>query len=132
MEGEGCNVFGVPTVIDYGIGAGAGAGAYLWGRRTVGRSVYGHVFTKFSPMGSLPHFLTNDAPPRARDPLKKLYPFIGHHHHHHLRFHHHHRRRHYHYNYLSQFVDLYFSMILPLYYFVFIFSLFACLLSIFF
>ena len=74
MEGEGCNVFGVPTVIDYGIGAGAGAGAYLWGRRTIGRSVYGHVFTKFSPMGSLPHFLTNDAPPRARDPLKNFIP----------------------------------------------------------
>ena len=27
MEGEGCNVRGAPTVIDYGIGAGAGAGA---------------------------------------------------------------------------------------------------------
>ena len=27
MEGEGCNVCGAPTVIDYGIGAGAGAGA---------------------------------------------------------------------------------------------------------
>ena len=26
MEGEGCNVRGAPTVIDYGIGAGAGAG----------------------------------------------------------------------------------------------------------
>ena len=72
MKGEGCNVIGAPTVIDYGIGAGAGA--YLWGGRTVGRSVYGHVFTKFSPMGSLPHFLTNDAPPRARDPLKNFIP----------------------------------------------------------
>ena len=65
MEGEGWNVFGVPTVIDYGIGAGAGAGAYLWGRRKVGRSVYGHVFTKFSPMGSLPHFLTHGVSLRA-------------------------------------------------------------------
>ena len=27
MEGEGCNVCGAPTVIDYGIGAGEGAGA---------------------------------------------------------------------------------------------------------
>ena len=27
MEGEGCNLCGAPTVIDYGIGAGAGAGA---------------------------------------------------------------------------------------------------------
>ena len=25
MEGEGCNVCGAPTVIDYGIGAGVGA-----------------------------------------------------------------------------------------------------------
>ena len=65
MEGEGCNVIGAPTVIDYGIGAGAGAGAYLWGGRTVGRSVYGHVFTKFSPMGSLPQFLTHGASLRA-------------------------------------------------------------------
>ena len=27
-----------------------------------GRSVYGHVITKFSRMGSLPHFLTHGAP----------------------------------------------------------------------
>ena len=27
MEGEGCNIHGTPTVIDYGIGVGAGAGA---------------------------------------------------------------------------------------------------------
>ena len=26
MEGEGCNVRGTPTVIDYGTGAGAGSG----------------------------------------------------------------------------------------------------------
>ena len=35
-----------------------------------GRSVYGHVITKFSSMGSLPHFLTYSAPlraPRARE-----------------------------------------------------------------
>ena len=30
--------------------------------RAVGRSVYGHVITKFSRMGSLPHFLTHGAP----------------------------------------------------------------------
>ena len=29
-----------------------------------GRSVYGHVITKFSRMGSLPHFFTHGAPPR--------------------------------------------------------------------
>ena len=27
--------------------------------RTVGRSMYGHVIAKFSPMRSLPHFLTH-------------------------------------------------------------------------
>ena len=31
----------------------------LWCGRTVGRSVHGHVITKFSRMGSLPHFLTH-------------------------------------------------------------------------
>ena len=31
-----------------------------------GRSVYGHVITKFSRMGSLPHFLTHHAPPELR------------------------------------------------------------------
>ena len=30
-----------------------------------GRSVYGHVITKFSRMGSLPYFLTHGAPLRA-------------------------------------------------------------------
>ena len=30
--------------------------------RTDGRSVYGHVFIKFSRMGSLPHFLIHGAP----------------------------------------------------------------------
>ena len=41
--------------------------------RTDGRSVYGHVITKFSRMGSLPHFLTHDGPPRAhRGPCNKL------------------------------------------------------------
>ena len=30
--------------------------------RTGGRSVYGHVITKFSRMGSLPHFFTHGAP----------------------------------------------------------------------
>ena len=33
--------------------------------RSGGRSVYGYVMTKFSPMGSLPHFLTHGAPLRA-------------------------------------------------------------------
>ena len=31
------------------------------------RSVYGHVITKFSRMGSLPHFFTQGAPLRARE-----------------------------------------------------------------
>ena len=31
-----------------------------------GRSVYSHVITKFSRMGSLPHFLTHGAPPEPR------------------------------------------------------------------
>ena len=31
-------------------------------RRSGGRSVYGHVITKFSRMGSLPHFLSHGAP----------------------------------------------------------------------
>ena len=33
--------------------------------RTDGRSVYGHVITKFSRMGSLPHFFTHGALLRA-------------------------------------------------------------------
>ena len=33
--------------------------------RSGGRSVYGHVITKFSRMGSLPHFLIHGAPLRA-------------------------------------------------------------------
>ena len=33
--------------------------------RAVGRSSYGHVITKFSRMGSLPHFFTHGAPLRA-------------------------------------------------------------------
>ena len=37
----------------------------LWCGRTVGRAVYGHVITKFSRMGSLPHFVTHGAPLRA-------------------------------------------------------------------
>ena len=40
--------------------------------RAGGRSVYGHVITKFSRMGSLPHFFTHGAPlraVRARAPL---------------------------------------------------------------
>ena len=34
----------------------------LWCGRTVARSVYGHVITKFSRMGRLPHFLSYGAP----------------------------------------------------------------------
>ena len=37
--------------------------------RSIGRAVYGHVITKFSRMGSLPHFLTHGAS-RARAPLQ--------------------------------------------------------------
>ena len=40
--------------------------------RAGGRLVYGHVITKFSRMGSLPHFVTHGAPlraSRARAPL---------------------------------------------------------------
>ena len=40
--------------------------------RAGGRSAYGHVITKFSRMGSLPHFVTHGAPlraSRARAPL---------------------------------------------------------------
>ena len=37
----------------------------LWCGGTVGRSVYSHVITKFSRMGSLPHFLTHGAPLRV-------------------------------------------------------------------
>ena len=43
--------------------------------RSGGRSVYGHVITKFSRMGSLPHFVTHGAPlraSRARAPLLRL------------------------------------------------------------
>ena len=42
------------------------------GGRAGGRSVYGHVITKFSRMGSLPHFLTHGVlrcALRARAPL---------------------------------------------------------------
>ena len=42
--------------------------------RTLARSVYGHVITKFSGMGRLPHFLSYGAPPtralRARVELR--------------------------------------------------------------
>ena len=41
-------------------------------RRTVGRSVYGHVITKFSRMGSLPHFLTHGAPLKRHSQLNQL------------------------------------------------------------
>ena len=40
--------------------------------RTVGRSVYGHVTTKFSRMGSLPHFFTHGALLRARELLYQI------------------------------------------------------------
>ena len=51
---------------------------------------------------------------------------MDHCHHHH---HHHHRHNH---NYFGQFVNLYFSMISPLYCFVFILSLFTCMIPLFF
>ena len=35
----------------------------LWCGRMVARSLYGHVITKFSGMGRLPHFLSYGAPP---------------------------------------------------------------------
>ena len=40
--------------------------------RTDGRAVYGHVITKFSLMGSLPHFFTHGAALRAREQRYKL------------------------------------------------------------
>ena len=43
------------------------------GGRAGGRSVYGHVITKFSQMGSLPHFLTHGAPLRALRAREVLY-----------------------------------------------------------
>ena len=45
--------------------------------RAGGRSVYGHVITKFSLMGILPpHFFTHGAPLRARAPLSLSYTEI--------------------------------------------------------
>ena len=41
--------------------------------RAGGRSVYGHVITKFSRMGSLPHFFTHGAPLRALRALELRY-----------------------------------------------------------
>ena len=67
----------------------------LWCGRTVGRTggpaeigrraVYGHVITKFSGMGSLPHFFTHGAPLRAsharvaliRTPLSQNSPIFS-------------------------------------------------------
>ena len=49
----------------------------LWCGRTVGRSVYGHVITKFSRMGSLPHFVTHGAPLRASRARAPLLAIIG-------------------------------------------------------
>ena len=37
--------------------------------RSGGQPVYGHVITKFSRMGNLPHFLSHGAPLRARAQL---------------------------------------------------------------
>ena len=37
--------------------------------RAVGRSVYGHVITKFSRLGRLSHFLSYGAPPARGAPL---------------------------------------------------------------
>ena len=44
--------------------------------RASGRSVYGHVITKFSRMGSLPHFFTHGAPLRARGVRELRYEYI--------------------------------------------------------
>ena len=46
--------------------------------RAGGRSVYGHVITQFSPIGSLPHFFTHGAPLLKSDRIngffyKKMY-----------------------------------------------------------
>ena len=44
--------------------------------RAGGRSVYGHMITKFSRMGSLPHSFTHGAPlraSRARAPLSAFF-----------------------------------------------------------
>ena len=43
--------------------------------RAGGRLVYGHVITKFSRMGSLPHFLTHGAPLRASRARAPILPF---------------------------------------------------------
>ena len=43
--------------------------------RSGGRSVYGHVITKFSRMGSLLDFLTHGAPLRASRPRAPLLKF---------------------------------------------------------
>ena len=44
--------------------------------RTDGRSVYGHVITKFSRMGSLPHFFTHGALLRALRAREQRYKLI--------------------------------------------------------
>ena len=41
--------------------------------QAVGRSVYGHVITKFSRIGSLPHFFTHGAPLRALRARERRY-----------------------------------------------------------
>ena len=45
----------------------------LWCGRTVARSVYGHVITKFSGMGRLPHFLSYGASRAGGAPLIIFY-----------------------------------------------------------
>ena len=44
--------------------------------RVGGRSVYGHVITKFSRMGSLPHFFTHGAPLGASHTRAPLVSFV--------------------------------------------------------
>ena len=41
--------------------------------RAGGRSVYGHVITQFSPIGSLPHFFTHGAPLLKSDPINGFF-----------------------------------------------------------
>ena len=45
--------------------------------RAGGRSVYGYVITKFSRMGSLPHFVTHGAPLRALRSQELRYTIIN-------------------------------------------------------
>ena len=45
--------------------------------RSGGRPVYSHMITKFSRMGSLPHFLTHGAPLHALRTRELCYKFVA-------------------------------------------------------